>query len=124
MTCRSGPRVFFILLLFSLFSLLASAADPKAKTSYFHHLPNRFFFFDDTPVCFITIVASDSLTYFILKVGIYHDARAGEIFISHDEGFSWSRVADIPSGTARMVIEHPFHNRYVGGDCPRCLPSH
>jgi hypothetical protein len=38
----------------------------------------------------------------------------GDVFVSQDEGKSWSKADGIPSGKAAMVIEHPFNNRVVG----------
>ncbi|CAL1713879.1 unnamed protein product [Somion occarium] len=86
-----------------LWSIIASilvlttvnAQEPEHTVSYFHNLPARLFFFDDQP----------SL--------IYHDVVEQNIYVSNDEGRSWTRADDIPEHKAAMVIEHPFDNNYA-----------
>lgn len=36
------------------------------------------------------------------------------MYVSLDEGKSWSRANGIPEGETSMVFEHPIDNRYVG----------
>ena len=43
----------------------------------------------------------------------------GNVYISSDEGKSWSVATDIPPGETAMVIQHPFDNRYVSQDMER-----
>lgn len=50
-----------------------------------------------------------------MQTAVYHDVNEGNVYVSQDEGKNWAR-ADVPKGQAAMVIEHPFHNRYVSGD--------
>jgi hypothetical protein len=49
----------------------------------------------------------------VLQSVIYHDAVAGDVYVSQDEGKSWAVAAGIPSGEAAMFIEHPVDNQYV-----------
>ncbi|KAG6813092.1 vacuolar protein sorting/targeting protein PEP1, partial [Arthromyces matolae] len=44
---------------------------------------------------------------------IFHDSLEGNVYVSHNEGKSWSQADGIPNGQASMVIEHPFNNRYA-----------
>ncbi|OSX64575.1 hypothetical protein POSPLADRAFT_1138528 [Postia placenta MAD-698-R-SB12] len=85
------------LLLAQLFALLLSvgAQQVEYSVSYFDNLPARLFFFEDT------------------TTAIYHDAMAGTVYVSQDEGKSWNKAEGIPSGKASMVIEHPFDNRFA-----------
>ncbi|KAF7351228.1 Sortilin [Mycena sanguinolenta] len=71
--------------------------DPEHTINSFPNLPARLFFFDDTT----TVTA------------VYHDSVEGNIYLSFDEGKTWSSPEDIPRGAAVMVIEHPFHNSYA-----------
>lgn len=45
---------------------------------------------------------------------LYHDAVAGNVYISENEGKSWDLVRDVPKAAADQLVEHPFNNRYVG----------
>ncbi|TFK75051.1 Oligoxyloglucan reducing end-specific cellobiohydrolase [Pluteus cervinus] len=85
----------FLLLLFLPFLLLVAADGPDFTISSFNNLPARLFFFDDTDTV------------------IYHDAQEGNVYVSQDEGKSWSLADGVPSGKAMMVIEHPFDNNYA-----------
>ncbi|KAI0057638.1 Oligoxyloglucan reducing end-specific cellobiohydrolase [Artomyces pyxidatus] len=76
-----------------LLLLVVQAQQPEVQVNYFHNLPARLYFFDDA-----TYVA-------------YHDVVEGNIYISSDEGKTWDRATDIPSGEASMFIPHPFNNR-------------
>ena len=51
---------------------------------------------------------------------LYHDAVAGNVYISENEGKSWDVVKDVPKASAEQLVEHPFDNRYV---CPDTQPS-
>lgn len=44
---------------------------------------------------------------------LYHDAVAGNVYISENEGKSWDPVKDVPKAAADQLVEHPFNNRYV-----------
>jgi hypothetical protein len=39
---------------------------------------------------------------------VYHDSIEGNIYVSSNEGRTWTLPEDIPRGVAAMVIEHPF----------------
>ncbi|KAJ6485837.1 Oligoxyloglucan reducing end-specific cellobiohydrolase [Mycena sanguinolenta] len=89
-------RHFAIFLLFLLsFPCLLLAQDPEHTVTSFSNLPARLFFFDDT------------------TTAIYHDSVDGNIYVSSDEGKTWSMPEDIPRGAAAMVVEHPFDNSYA-----------
>ncbi|KAF9236104.1 hypothetical protein BU15DRAFT_7027, partial [Melanogaster broomeanus] len=46
---------------------------------------------------------------------VYHGGIDGDVYVSQDEGKSWSRATDIPSGELEvmMLIKHSFDNRYA-----------
>ncbi|KZT68685.1 Oligoxyloglucan reducing end-specific cellobiohydrolase [Daedalea quercina L-15889] len=91
------PRAALVLWLVQLLSTLlaVTAQEPEYTANYFQNLPSRLFFFDDT------------------TTAIYHDLIDGNVYVSPDEGATWSRVDSIPEGDASMVIEHPFDNSYA-----------
>lgn len=76
-------------------SIAGAQREPEHHISYFHNLPARLFFFDD----------STSV--------LYHDVVEGNIWVSKDEGRTWNLADGIPEGKAGMLIEHPFDNRFV-----------
>ena len=87
--------------------------DPEHTVTHFQNLPTRLFFFEDRTVwCTASCVCASETHNFHQEV-IYHDSTEGNVYFSQNEGKSWSRVADIPSGKAAMVIEHPFDNTLV-----------
>jgi hypothetical protein len=47
------------------------------------------------------------------QAALYHDGIEGDVFVSQNEGKSWSLVDGVPRGDAAIVIDHPFDNRYV-----------
>ncbi|KAH9832479.1 Oligoxyloglucan reducing end-specific cellobiohydrolase [Rhodofomes roseus] len=91
------PRTPLVLWILSLLSglLLVAAQQPDSSVTYFPNLPSRLFFFEDT------------------TTAVYHDLIDGNVYVSQDEGKSWSRADGIPEGDASMVIEHPFDNSYA-----------
>ncbi|KAK7031441.1 Sortilin [Favolaschia claudopus] len=74
---------------------LLRAQNPEHEFTSFPNLPARLFYFEDTTTV------------------IYHDSVEGNIYVSSDEGKSWSQPEDIPKGEAVMVIEHPFEHSYA-----------
>lgn len=48
--CRSAVAMFSLFLSVLLFVPLAVADDPQVTITRFHNLPNRLFYFEDTPV--------------------------------------------------------------------------
>ncbi|KAF8638219.1 hypothetical protein AX17_002368 [Amanita inopinata Kibby_2008] len=75
--------------------LVTAQQQPENTITSFHNPPARLFFFDDT------------------QSVVYHDAAAGNVYVSQDEGKGWDRAEDIPKGEAAMLIEHPFDNQYA-----------
>ena len=105
-------------LLLVLAHLVCAQKEPESSISYFHNLPARLFFFDDRTVCSRTLVRSTTVGLPVLQEVIYHDVMDGNVWVSSNEGKSWSRAEDIPEGKAAMVIEHPFDNNYVRATPP------
>ena len=96
--------------LLQLASLVKAQGEPEVTYNTFRNFPGRLFFFDDTtvrPLCPYLILL---LTF--AKSAIFFDSIDGVVYVSQDEGKSWS-TADIPKGEAMQVIEHPFDNQYV-----------
>lgn len=104
-----------------LWSIIASilvlttvnAQEPEHTVSYFHNLPARLFFFDDQPVSPVVWSCNSVILTLLPQSLIYHDVVEQNIYVSNDEGRSWTRADDIPEHKAAMVIEHPFDNNYV-----------
>ncbi|GAC97923.1 hypothetical protein PHSY_005511 [Pseudozyma hubeiensis SY62] len=98
-TSRRSMRRLLPLLFASLISALlllpslASAADPGVKVSRFAHLPSKISYFDDS------------------TVALYHDATAGIVYRSEDEGKTWSPVSGSSSGKAAMLVPHPYDKK-------------
>ncbi|KAI0351364.1 Oligoxyloglucan reducing end-specific cellobiohydrolase [Trametes cingulata] len=83
-----------VLLLWAIAWLFAATvAQPQSSITTFDNLPARLFFFDDS------------------TAAIYHDVVKGIVYVSQDEGKTWSAADGVPEGRASMVIEHPFDNR-------------
>ncbi|KAJ7446295.1 Oligoxyloglucan reducing end-specific cellobiohydrolase [Mycena latifolia] len=78
----------FLLFISLPYQLLA--IPPEHSITSFTNSPTQFFFFGD----------STSV--------IFHDSIEGNIYVSSDEGRSWTLPDEIPRGAAEMVIEHPF----------------
>ncbi|KAI5121770.1 hypothetical protein M0805_009581 [Coniferiporia weirii] len=90
----SALVVLLSVLLLGLVSVVGAQGQPEVSYTTFHNFPQRLFFFDDAPT------------------SIYFDLSDGVVYVSHDEGKSWT-TADVPKGEATMVIEHPFDNKYA-----------
>ncbi|EJU03910.1 Oligoxyloglucan reducing end-specific cellobiohydrolase [Dacryopinax primogenitus] len=82
-----------LFLLVLLFPLTTRADIPLVTLSYFSTLPSKLFYFDD----------STSV--------LWHDTANGIVFVSEDEGKSWTQSTDIPEGEAAMLVEHPFDTK-------------
>ncbi|KAI0794611.1 Oligoxyloglucan reducing end-specific cellobiohydrolase [Fomes fomentarius] len=83
-----------ILLLWTLASCLSLVTgQPTHAFTPFENLPARLFFFNDA------------------STAIYHDVVKGAVYVSPDEGKTWSIPSSIPEGEAAMVIEHPFDSK-------------
>jgi photosystem II stability/assembly factor-like uncharacterized protein len=93
--CRRTAALLWAGLVFLGYIGFATAQEPEVTITHFDNLPGRLFFFEDTSSV------------------VYHDIIAGDLYVSQDEGKSWSRAEDIMSGTVSMVIPHPFDNRYA-----------
>ncbi|CAO1629918.1 unnamed protein product [Parajaminaea phylloscopi] len=72
---------------------VAAASAPAVAISRFESLPGRLSYFDDSAVV------------------LYHDSIRGRVLRSPDEGKTWAPVAGPPSGSAYMLIEHPYDKR-------------
>ncbi|KAG8221150.1 hypothetical protein J3R82DRAFT_2696 [Butyriboletus roseoflavus] len=93
--CHRTAASLWALLAFLVYIGFATAQEPEVSVSHFDNLPGRLFFFEDTSSV------------------VYHDIVTGDLYVSQDEGKSWSRAEDIPGGIVSMVIPHPFDNRYA-----------
>ncbi|WFD30491.1 vacuolar protein sorting/targeting protein PEP1 [Malassezia sp. CBS 17886] len=71
----------------------AARAGPQVAVSYFASLPAKVSYFDDS---------SDIL---------WHDAEAGDVYRSADEGKKWQRVDGPPPSAAALLVEHPHDSR-------------
>ncbi|KAJ7842899.1 vacuolar protein sorting/targeting protein 10 [Mycena leptocephala] len=83
---RHFCAVFLFLISFP-YQLLAS---PEHSITSFFNSPTQLFFFRDS------------------TSAVYHDSIEGNIYVSSNEGRTWTLPEDIPRGVAAMVIEHPF----------------
>ncbi|KAF9224207.1 Oligoxyloglucan reducing end-specific cellobiohydrolase [Gyrodon lividus] len=93
--CHRTAAFLWAALAFLVYIGFTKAQDPDLSITYFDNLPGRLFFFEDTSSV------------------VYHDVIDGDVYVSQDEGKSWSRATDIPRGEAMMVIEHPSDSRYA-----------
>ncbi|WVO13483.1 hypothetical protein L204_101103 [Cryptococcus depauperatus] len=94
---RAQPP-FVMLLLCVAFALLlgpliAMAGDPEVTVNRIENLPNRLFYFDDTPVV------------------MYHDPIKLTVHRSPDEGKTWEQISGPRDGDAALLIEHPHNNK-------------
>ncbi|KAJ3780213.1 vacuolar protein sorting/targeting protein 10 [Lentinula aff. detonsa] len=79
----------------SILAVQVVAQDPSHQITSFENLPGKLVFLEDTTTAF------------------YLDDFEGNLFITQDEGKSWSSADTIPAGDAAMVIEHPFEKNYA-----------
>ncbi|KIR51702.1 signal sequence binding protein [Cryptococcus gattii Ru294] len=84
--------LFIITAIFSVAPLSVLAGDPEVSVSRIENLPNRLFYFDDTPVV------------------MYHDPVRLTVHRSADEGKTWEQVSGPLEGDAARLIEHPHNN--------------
>ncbi|ODN82335.1 signal sequence binding protein [Cryptococcus wingfieldii CBS 7118] len=73
-------------------ALAALAADPQVTVNRIENLPNRLFYFDDTPVV------------------MYHDPAMLTVHRSEDEGKTWEQITGPIEGEAIRLVEHPHNN--------------
>ncbi|KAI3629041.1 hypothetical protein CBS9595_000113 [Malassezia furfur] len=66
------------------------AREPKVTTSSFANLPAKVSYFDDSSVV------------------LWHDADAGTVYRSDNEGKTWEAVKGPRAGAAYLLIEHPY----------------
>ena len=71
------------------------AASPQAKLTRFANLPAKVAYVNDASVVF------------------YHDSVKGDVWRSEDEGKTWQLVNGPPSGSAYILIEHPYDRNMV-----------
>ncbi|WVQ82331.1 hypothetical protein IAT38_004459 [Cryptococcus sp. DSM 104549] len=70
----------------------ALAGDPEVTVTKIENLPNRLFYFDDTPVV------------------MFHDPVRLTVMRSPDEGKTWEPIAGPQEGDAVRLIDHPYNN--------------
>ncbi|WRT68442.1 uncharacterized protein IL334_005418 [Kwoniella shivajii] len=76
-----------------LFSPIVTAGDPEVTVTRVENLPNRLFYFDDTPVV------------------LFHDPVRLTVMRSPDEGKTWSPISGPQDGEAVRLIDHPHNNK-------------
>ncbi|THH03693.1 hypothetical protein EW145_g6082 [Phellinidium pouzarii] len=86
-------RLFRLLLGLTLVSV-ARAQDPHITYSKFTRLPRSLNIFEDATSM------------------LYHNMIERNVYVSHDDGKSWSRT-NIPLGEASEIVLHPYDNRYA-----------
>lgn len=69
------------------------AREPKVTTSSFANLPAKVSYFDDSSVV------------------LWHDADAGTVYRSDNEGKTWEAVKGPRAGAAYLLIEHPYDTK-------------
>lgn len=90
-----STRLFILLsTLLSLF-LVIQAASPDVKVNTFSNLPAKIAYIDDSTVAF------------------YHDSTKGDVWRTEDEGKTWNLVSGPKSGSAYLLIEHPYDKNMV-----------
>ncbi|KAL0567823.1 vacuolar protein sorting/targeting protein PEP1 [Marasmius crinis-equi] len=94
---KSAELLLLLCICLSLFSSLSNAQikEPTKQITPFDNLPARLFFFDDS------------------TSAIYFDSMDGIVYVSEDEGRTWSAASGVDKGDAVMVIEHPFDNKFA-----------
>lgn len=85
--------LLFIVLLASIG--YCDAASPSTRLTRFANLPAKVAYVNDASVVF------------------YHDSVKGDVWRSEDEGKTWQMVNGPPSGSAYMLIEHPYDRNMV-----------
>ncbi|WWC63338.1 uncharacterized protein I303_105938 [Kwoniella dejecticola CBS 10117] len=83
----------FILICLIISPLVAFAGDPEVTVTRVENLPNRLFYFDDTPVV------------------LFHDPVKLSVMRSPDEGKTWSPISGPQEGEAVRLIDHPHNNK-------------
>ncbi|CAD6575549.1 MAG: vacuolar protein sorting/targeting protein PEP1, partial [Tremellales sp. Tagirdzhanova-0007] len=86
---RSPAMVFLLAFLFAAL-LSVRADDPEVTVTRLQNLPNRLFYFDDTPVI------------------LMHDPVTLDVLRSEDEGKSWQPITGVEM--AIRLVSHPHNN--------------
>ncbi|WWD19083.1 hypothetical protein CI109_103541 [Kwoniella shandongensis] len=84
--------IFSLVLGLLLTPLGVSAGDPQVVVHKLQNLPNRLFYFDDTPVVML------------------HDPVTLSVMRSPDEGKTWEPISGPGEGEAVRLVDHPHNN--------------
>lgn len=110
MSLFTGSRAILHLLALTL-AIPALAGDPEVTVTRIENVPNRLFYFDDTPVSRYHIWKAE------FQVILIHDPVTLQIRRSDDEGKTWNTIDSI-SKVVRLV-SHPHSNNMafaIGND--------
>lgn len=86
-------------------SLANAARQPEIHTTVFSQLPRTMFYFTDSPV----MILQEDNSNLVFR----QDCDCCLSHRSADEGKSWTKISDIPDGSAALVVAHEFHAERV-----------